>query len=622
MSIASPYFRKYAAPFLAAVGCLSVESICDLLQPTVMARIVDQGVASHDLGIVIRLGLLMLLIAAVGATGATGRNIIASLVSYRFAADLRGDLSRRITSYSFEELDTFDRASLITRQTNDVAQVQGFVNGMMRIFAKAPIVAVGSLVMAVLLEPGLSLVLAVVAPVAAGVIAVNLFTGFRRFQRVQEGLDRVNSVTREYLGGVRVVKAFGREEHEVGRFSLANRELTAASTRALQAIAFFGPAIALTVNLGIVAVLWIGGIRVAGSTLQVGKTIAFVNYMTQILFALGMVSGVFTFFVRAKASWARITEVLRRPGSEPYADVTPAAGGGHAAGSRSLTGGSRTAAGSRAEAGGGAGAGSRTAVRRPLRAPASVEFADVSFAYPASDERLVIENVSLTCEPGTLTAIIGPTGAGKSTLAALVPRFYDASVGRVLVGGSDVRGIDLRALRGRIALVPQKTVLFTGTIEENLRWGREDATQDELETAARAAAAHDFIAGFPEGYRSVLGQGGVNLSGGQKQRVAIARALIRRPDILIFDDCTSSVDSLTEAEILGSIRRSAAGITCILITQRISAAAAADRVLVLDDGRTAGVGTHAELLESSDVYRDICVAQLGKEALHGRRRAD
>ncbi len=261
MSIARPYLRKYAAPFLAAVGCLSVESICDLLQPTVMARIVDQGVALHDLAIVVRLGLLMLVIAAVGASGATGRNVIATLVSYRFAAELRSDLYRRIISFSFTELDGFDRASLITRQTNDVSQVQGFVNGMMRIFAKAPIVAVGSLVMAVLLEPGLSLVLAVVVPVAAGIIAINLFTGFRRFQKVQEALDSVNSVTREYLGGVRVVKAFGREEHEVSRFAVANRELTGASTRALRAVALFGPAISLSVNLGIVAVLWIGGIK-------------------------------------------------------------------------------------------------------------------------------------------------------------------------------------------------------------------------------------------------------------------------------------------------------------------------------------------------------------------------
>ena len=229
----------------------------------------------------------------------------------------------------------------------------------------------------------------------------------------------------------------------------------------------------------------------------------------------------------------------------------------------------------------------------------------------------MLEGVDLACEPGGITAIIGPTGSGKSTLAALVPRFYDATAGAVLVGGVDVRSLDLADLRGRIALVPQKTVLFTGTIAENLRWGREDAGQADLEEAARAAAAHEFIAGFPEGYASVLGQGGVNLSGGQKQRVAIARALVRRPEVLVLDDCTSSVDSITEAEILAAIRGSAAGFTCILITQRISAAAAADRVLVLDDGRAAGVGTHAQLIRSCDVYRDICAAQLGREALDG-----
>jgi ATP-binding cassette, subfamily B, multidrug efflux pump len=584
--IARPYLKRYALPFLAAVACLSVEAICDLLQPTIMARIIDEGVAGHDIGIVARLGLRMLGVAGIGAIGAIGRNVIASLVSFRFAARLRADLFRKITSFSFGELDRFNTASLITRQTNDVSQVQAFVNGLMRILAKAPIVAVGSLVMAAILEPGLALVLVVTVPAAAALIAVNMITGFRRFRRVQEGLDGVNSVTREYLGGIRVVKAFGREQHEVRRFAGANQELTSASTRALRALALFGPAVSLTVNLGIVAVLWVGGIRVADASLAVGKTIAFINYMSQILFALGMISAVFMSFVRAKASWDRIGEVLRTPASEPYEPLesqAPALSGPRAA------------------------TGSGTAV----------EFANVSFAYPGSAGRLVLEGVDLVCEPGRITAIIGPTGSGKSTLAALVARFYDATRGSVRVGGVDVRSLGLAALRTRIALVPQKTVLFSGTIAENIRWGRDDAGQDDLEEAARAAAAHDFIAGFPAGYESVLGQGGVNLSGGQKQRVAIARALVRRPEVLVLDDCTSSVDSITEAEILGAIRGSAAGFTCILITQRISAAAAADRVLVLDDGRPAGVGTHVELVRGCDVYRDICAAQLGSKVLDG-----
>jgi ATP-binding cassette subfamily B multidrug efflux pump len=582
--LAGPYIRLYFLPFLAALACLAVEATCDLLQPTIMARIVDSGVAARDAAVVAHFGLLMLGVAAAGAAAAVGRNIIASIVAYRFGERLREDLFRRVTSFSFQELDRFDTASLVTRQTNDVTQVQTFVNGIMRIFAKAPIVAVGAIVMALALEPGLSVILAVTVPVAAVLIVVNLLTGFPRFRRVQAGLDGVNSVTREYLGGIRVVKAFGRERREVGRFAAANAELTGASTFALRVMAVFGPAIALVMNLGIVAVLWIGGYRVAANSLQVGKIIAFINYMMQILFALNMISGIFTSFVRAKASWERVGEVLALKGSEatdgqaedraPVTAVGPSGGTARAV---------------------------------------SLEFRHVSFSYPLSTGAPVLTDVSLVCEPGKITAVIGPTGAGKTSLAALAPRFYRPTGGAVFLGGEDIAKAELGGLRRRIALVPQKTVLFTGTIAENLRWGREDATDGELEEACRAARAHDFIAGFPEGYASLLGRRGVNLSGGQKQRVAIARALVRRPEVLILDDCTSSVDSITEAEILAAIRSQASACTCLLITQRISSASASDRVLVLDEGRVAGLGRHAELMRTCDVYRDICQAQLGKE---------
>jgi ATP-binding cassette subfamily B multidrug efflux pump len=587
-SLAAPYFRTYLWPFLAALACLSVESVCDLLQPTIMARIVDSGVASRDLGVVLHFGLLMLAVAGTGALGAAGRNIIASIVSFKFGARLRADLFERVTSYSFKELDTFDTASLITRQTNDVTQVQTFVNGVMRFFAKAPILAIGGLTMAIILEPKLSIVLVVAVPIAAGLIIINLATGFPRFRRVQEGLDGVNSVTREYLGGIRVVKAFGQEDREVKRFAGANAELTGASTFALRAMALFGPAITLTINVGIVAVLWIGGIRVAASNLQVGKIIAFINYMTQILFSLNMISMIFTSFVRARASWERVGAVLRKPGSESH--LAPLPGAPHPA----------AAAAPR----NGAGA-----------AGTSVSFKGVSFSYPGALGRLVLEDVSLECEPRTITAIIGSTGSGKSTLAALVPRFYDPSSGSISVGGVNVREIDLPDLRQRIALVPQKTVLFTGTIAENLRWGRADATDADLQEACRRAQADAFVSRFPEGYGTMLGQGGLSLSGGQKQRLAIARALVRLPEVLILDDCTSSVDSITEAEILKEIRNTTTGFTCILITQRISAAAAADWVLVLDDGKAVGSGRHHDLLRECEVYRDICVAQLGKEAV-------
>jgi len=574
--LASPYVRAYFAPFLAAFACLSVESVCDLLQPTVMARIVDDGVAANDIGLVLRLGLLMLCIAAVGAAGAAGRNIIASIVSYRFGARLRADIFRRVTSFSFSELDAFDPASLITRQTNDVTQVQTLVNGVMRVFAKAPILAVGGLVMASVLEPGLVVVLVVTVPIAAALICINLATGFPRFKRVQEGLDRVNSVAREFLGGIRVVKAFGREKREVGKFAAANAELTGASTFALRIMAFFGPAVSLTVNLGIVAVLWLGGYRVTSGSLQVGKIIAFINYMTQILHALTMITGIFTSFVRAKASWERIGAILCVQGSESLdlSAPSPAA---------------------------------------PAPGGAEVRFKGVSFAYPNSRGRLVLEDIELVCRPGSVTAVIGPTGSGKSSLAALVPRFYEPTRGTIFVGGVPSVSLDLQALRSRIALVPQKTVLVSGTIAENLRWGKDNATEAELEAAARIAQAHDFISCFPEGYASLLGQGGVNLSGGQKQRVAIARALVRKPEVLILDDCTGSVDSITEAEIMAGIRGSAPGFTCILITQRISAAAAADAILVLDEGKAVGIGGHESLVRECAVYRDICAAQLGGE---------
>jgi ATP-binding cassette subfamily B multidrug efflux pump len=582
--LARPYVRSYFAPFLAAFACLSVESICDLFQPTVIARIVDEGVAANDIGMVTSLGLLMLGIAAIGAAGAIGRNIIASIVSYTFGARLRADIFRRVTSFSFRELDRFDPASLITRQTNDVTQVQALVNGVMRVFAKAPILAAGALVMATLLEPGFAVVFVVAVPIAGALIAVNLATGFPRFRRVQEGLDRVNSAAREFLGGIRVVKAFGREKHEVRKFTEANAELTGASTFALRVMGLFGPAISLTVNLGIVAVLWLGGYRAASGPLHVGKIIAFINYMTQILFALSLFSQIFNFFIRAKASWERIGAVLSVAGSEPF---------------------------------GAAGASPPGA--RPISAPSGtgVAFSRVSFAYPGSRGRFVLEDIDLSCGPGRITAIIGPTGSGKSSLAALVPRFYEPTRGSVLVGGVDVTSLDLHSLRRRIALVPQKTILFSGTIAENLRWGNDNASDAELEEAARIAQAHNFISELPEGYLSLLGRGGVNLSGGQKQRAAIARALVRKPEILILDDCTGSVDSITEAEILAGIRKSAQGFTCILITQRISAAAAADSVLVLDEGRAVGFGGHKTLMRACDVYRDICVAQLGKEAAGG-----
>lgn len=572
-----PYVRKYAKPFLAAILFLSFEAVCDLLQPTIMSRVIDEGVASRDLAIVLRLGGLMLLVAALGALAATARNIISSRVSQDFGTSLRADLYRRIMGLSFGSLGRFDTASLVTRLTNDVNQVQVFSNGLMRIMVKAPLLAIGGMVMAVLLDARMSLVLVATVPVVVWLIAKSLRTSYPFYRRIQTSLDRVNGVMREYLSGVRVVKAFGRFAHEESRFAEANGELSASMTRAMRVMAVFSPLMSLALNLGIGAVLWFGNIRVASGSMRLGQVVAFVNYMTQILGSLMMLSMIFNMFVRARASAERIGEV--------FAGQTEAAGRG--------TG---LATGRRGW---------------------SVEFDRVGLTYDGAGEP-ALRDVCLSCPPGAVVGIIGSTGSGKSSLVSLMPRFFDASEGRVLVEGRDVRDWELGGLRGGMAMVPQRSLLFTGTVLENLRWGKPDATTAEAEEASRAACAHDFIKELPEGYDSLIGRGGLSLSGGQRQRLAIARALIRKPAILVLDDSTSAVDAVTELRIREALRDGCDGTTVFVIAQRISSVKSSDLILVLDEGAVAGLGSHEALLESCEVYRDIHASQVGsREAAHG-----
>jgi ATP-binding cassette subfamily B multidrug efflux pump len=576
MQFFKAYISSYWKLFLISFLFLASEAACDLLLPAIMAKIIDEGVSGKQMNIILQLGGLMLLITAIGAISATGRNILASRVSQNFGADLRSDLFRKIQSLSFENLDKFNRASLVTRLTNDVTQVQVFVNGMMRVFVKSPMIAIGSLIMAVRLNPQLSVVLVVVVPIVALLIVMNMKVGYPFFMKVQKALDRVNSIMREYLSGVRVVKAFNRFDYEVDKFQLANTEYQNRYTVALRAMAIFSPGITLTVNLGIVAVIWLGGIWVSTAQMQVGHIIAFINYMTQILFSLMTISMVFTMFVRAKASTGRIIEVLSQENKmswEPAADETGTQQG-------------------------------------------RVDFENVDFSYEGSSGASVLRDITLTCMPGETVGIIGSTGSGKSSLVGLIPRFYDANAGSVKVNGQDVKHIDPKQIREKVAIVPQKTVLFTGTISENIRFGKQDATQEDMEQAAKMADAHEFISSFPEGYETRLGQGGVNLSGGQKQRISIARALIRQPEILILDDCTSAVDAATEANIKKALKQYAKGLTCILIAQRISSVMDADRIVVMDNGQIAGMGKHDELMESCEVYREIFQSQIGKEAHH------
>ncbi|WML55372.1 ABC transporter ATP-binding protein [Neobacillus sp. PS3-12] len=567
------YVRKYWKLFSTAVLFLACEALCDLLQPTIMSKIIDVGVAGRDLSYVLKMGGVMLLITAFGAVAASLRSVLASIVSQNFGSDLRSDLFRKIQSLSFKNIDKFDRASLVTRLTNDVTQVQVFVNGLMRMFVKAPLVGIGALVMAVRLNPPLSVVLVVVVPVVAILIMVNIRLGFPLFLKVQKSLDRVNGVMREYLSGVRVVKAFNRFDFEVEKFSSANEELQNKSIRANRNMSVFSPAIMLTVNLGIVGVLWLGGIGVNNGSMHVGHIVAFINYMTQILFSLMMVSMVFNIFVRAKASTGRIAEVFSIEENITWSNVQT----------------------------------------EETTEKGRIDFEDVTFSYEGTSGEPVLKKINLTILPGETVGIIGSTGSGKSTLVNLIPRFYDVTSGVVKVDGVNIQQLSPKKLREKIAIVPQKNILFTGSVAENVRWGNDKAVIEEIEKASKMAEANDFIQAAPEGYDTRIGQGGVNFSGGQKQRISIARALVRNPEILILDDSTSAVDVATEARIKDSLKKYAKGLTCLLIAQRITSIMDTDKIVVLDHGEVAGLGRHEELLKDCQIYQEIYQSQMGKE---------
>jgi ATP-binding cassette, subfamily B, multidrug efflux pump len=573
MGFLAKYIKKYWKSFSLAVLFLTFEAISDLLMPTIMAKIIDVGVAGRDLNYVLKMGGLMLLITLLGAIAASTRSILASIVSQNFGSELRSDLFKKIQTLSFKNIDRFERASLITRLTNDVTQVQVFANGLMRIFVKSPLLAIGGLIMATRLNLHLSVVLVVVVPIVAIFIILNLRLGFPMFSKVQKALDRVNGVMREYLSGVRVVKAFNRFDVEVDKFDKTNEEFKRQSISAIRLMAVFSPAIMLTVNLGIVAVLWIGGYGVTNGNVQVGHIIAFINYMTQILFSLMMISMVFNMFVRAKTSAVRISEVFSEENDLTWEDgLTP-----------------------------------------PSVEKGRIEFNNVSFSYEGTSGEPVLKNINLSISPGETVGIIGSTGSGKSTLVGLIPRFYDVSAGNIKVDGEEIQRVDPKRLREKIAFVPQKTILFTGSVEENIKWGKEDASNEEIIKAAEIAGAHDFISASPEGYQTRIGQGGVNFSGGQKQRLSIARALIKNPEILILDDSTSAVDVTTEAGIKAGLKKYAKGLTCLLIAQRITSIIDADKIVVMDHGEIVGIGKHDDLLKDCKVYQEIYQSQVGKE---------
>jgi len=569
----------------ATIGPLLMvlEVMMDLQQPRLIAKIVDEGIALGQMDVVLQTGLKMVGFALVGAIGGIGCSIFGVMAAHGFGADVREALYRKVQSLSFANIDKLETGTLVTRLTNDVTQVQSAVLMMLRMMVRAPLQLVGSLIMAIITSAALSPLFVVLIPIVLVVIGLIIKRAFPLFRLVQGKLDQLNTVMQENLMGVRMVKAFVRESHEEERFQAANSDLMALAIKARRTVSIGMPAMMLIVNLAIVAVLWFGGVRVVGGTMQVGQIIAFVNYLMRVLFSLIFVSMIFMQFSRAEASAERIQEVLD---TQPVVQNRPGAATIFAS----------------------SGSDGSNKATRPL---GRVVFENVTFAYGGEESEPVLRDVTLVAEPGETVAIMGATGSGKSTLAHLIPRFYDVQNGRITIDGIDVRDLDKTVLRRNIGVAFQLPILFTGTIRENICYGRPEATDEEVEAAARMAQAHDFIVEMPDGYDTVLGQRGVNLSGGQKQRVAIARALATDPAVLVLDDSTSSVDVETEAKMQAAMEEFSRGRTTFLIAQRVSSVLTADRIVVLEGGRIAAEGTHKELLGSSEIYREIYASQLG-----------
>jgi ATP-binding cassette subfamily B multidrug efflux pump len=565
-------------PFRPQVALVMVfalaQSMGFLLLPRLMSDIVDQGIVRGDEREILRIGALMLLMSAVGTACAIAGSYFSARVATGFGRILRGAIFARIEHFSVHQFDRFGSASLVTRTTNDTTQVQQMLIMLLTMVIAAPMMAIGGVILALSQDTQLAWVLIAVMPVMALVFGVIMRNALPLSQAMQTKIDRLNLVLGEGLSGVRVIRAFDRGAHQRKRFDEANLDLTDTAIRLNHLIAFLLPALIVMLGLTNVGIIWVGSHRIDAGTMQVGAMIASIQYSMQILFAVFMVTAMFVMLPRASASAARINEVL-----ELAPEIVDAA----------------------------APAQPQVTTRRGF-----VEFQDVTFQYPGAEEP-ALTGVSFTAHPGEVTAIIGGTGSGKSTLAGLIPRFYDVNHGRVLVDGVDVREMTQGDLRARIGFVPQKAVLFTGTVASNIRYGRQDATDDEVRRAAEVAQAVEFIDAMPETFASPVSQGGINLSGGQKQRLAIARAIVRKPDVYVFDDSFSALDFATDAKLRAALKAETADATVFVVAQRISTVINADRIVVLEDGRVAGIGTHAELLKTNTVYHDIVASQVPLE---------
>jgi ATP-binding cassette subfamily B protein len=563
-------YRKYAVwtPLL-----IVLEVICELIIPRLMAGIVDIGIAQSDMAYILRSGGLMFALAAVAMICGVLAAKYAAKCGLGFGANLRKAMFDKVQEFSFADIDRFSSASLVTRMTNDVSTLQLLVTMGLRMLTRAPVMLVAALAVAISINGRLAVVLLVVIPVMVLTVGMLMRVTTRLFGAMQRRIDGLNSAVQENLVAIRVVKAFVRGAYEKTKFKAANDALTVAALGVVMRIVFIMPIMMLCFNAATMGVLWLGGRMVMGGTLLIGDLSSFLTYIFQILMSVMMMAMSLLQLSRAQASARRIIEVLD---TEPAIAAAPQSAG------------------------------------TKLPAPrGEVEFRDVSFKYSAAGSGdNVLTGLNFKIEPGTFFALVGGTGTGKSSLVNLIPRFYDVTGGAVMVDGMDVRDYPLEALRSRIGMVLQNNVLFSGTIRENLRWGKQDATEEELVQAAKNAQAYDFIMSFPDGFDTHIEQGGVNVSGGQKQRLCIARAMLRKPAGLILDDSTSAVDAATEARIRRSFRENLRGTTVIVIAQRISSVQYADRILVLDEGTVSALGSHDELVEKSPIYQEICASQL------------
>ena len=550
----------------------------EIVLPKIMASMIDSGIGAEVAGLgtgyILSRALLMIACICIMIIGGIGGHFFAIRASVYFSADLRQGVFEKVQNFSFKNIDNFSTGSLVTRLTNDITQVQNMVRMLLIMAMRSPGMLIGGIIMACSINKELALILAFVIPILAIVIGLLLKTAFPRFSAMQIKLDNHNSGIQENITNVRVIKSFVRQDFETEKFENANSDLMNTTMRALKIVITTMPIMTLAMNITTLLVVWFGGNFVVGGSMGVGDLIAFTTYITQILMSLMMVSMLFLQLSRALASSTRITEVLKTD-----VDLTD-----ENAGQKDK----------KVENG-------------------RVEFKNVSFKYYEKRKENVLENISFTAEPGEIVGIIGTTGSGKSSLVQLIPRLYDVTDGEVLVDGVNVKDYGLKNLRDGVGMVLQKNVLFSGSIEENLRWGDENATMEEIRAAADAAQADVFVNAFTDGYNMELGQGGVNVSGGQKQRLCIARALLKKPKILILDDSTSAVDTATEAKIRQAFTTSLKHSTKIIIAQRITSVIDADKIIVLEDGKIIGMGNHNELMKNCEEYRDIYYSQTDKE---------